>query len=181
MNWKTFLNSPPSPLVIGCGFLIVTAIAGGSLRAYNLGQQQLGRQQLELQHSDSVLHQLTAQLDSVSKAKRVDTLRLVRWQNHYGQARTLVDTLPPLILHDTAYIPRPVVQQLEQAADSQQHACLLLAQDCEQQRQLLTAQLEQRTHQLELVRRELPSPLAPWWDRLVGASIGYTVCRLGAR
>lgn len=178
MNWKTFMTTPAERALLAGGYVVVLAI---SVHAYNAKQREIGRQQLELQASDSALHQLSHQLDSVSKAKRVDTLKLVRWHTRYSQAQALVDTLPPLILHDTAYIPRPVVQQLEQAADSQQHACLLVAQDCERQRQLLTAQLEQRTQQLELVKRELPSPIRPWWDRLVGASIGYTACRLAGR
>ncbi len=156
-------------------YVLAAAAAAGGLAAYNHAQREIGRRQLELQGADSLLAVRAHQLDSVSKQVRVDTLRLTRYLPAYSKARAALDTQPPLVFHDTAWLPAPLVHAAISNADSTVRACTDLMHDCAAQQLALAGERDLWIRKFQLTAAELPSPARPWIDRGIGALVALGI------
>jgi hypothetical protein len=171
MNLRAlFKQVPATAYLYG---LIAVAVVGG-VKLYTHQQREIGRSEVREENANHARDSL-AKLISHKDAKfRVDTVKVFR-------AITTLDTLiqhrvDTALVHQTDTVKITVTEA--GAIQGELKACRSLVRDCAAITDDLRAFIHQDSLTIRNLRRQMPSKLTPWRDRLLGAALGFALGRL---
>jgi len=168
MNARALLRQVPATAYL-YGLLAV-AIVGG-IATYTHQQREKGRQEVLTAQAVHARDSLAVLLKAKGGKFRVDTVRVFR-------SITTLDTLiqsrvDTAIVHQTDTVKITIREAV--AIQDTLKACRSLVRDCADIQDDLRGFIRADSAIIRSLRRQMPSQLAPWRDRLIGAIVGGAI------
>ncbi len=146
------------------------------MKLYTHQQREIGRAEVREENANHARDSLAKLITAKAAKFRVDTVRVFR-------SITTLDTLiqsrvDTAIVHQTDTVKITIKEAV--AIQDTLKACRSLVRDCAAITDDLRAFIKQDSLTIRNLRRQMPSKLAPWRDRLIGLGAGALIGRLTA-
>ncbi len=146
------------------GLLVAALVAG--FAGFVHYQREIGRREVMLSVAASDLRDAKMRADSLEKVYRVDTLRLTKIKRVTDSLTVTVEQWK----HDTVKVVEYVAK-----ADTAIKACVQALGTCEQRVGAERAGRKAAEAQVKILTAQIPSPVKPWRDRVLGGIVGAAV------
>jgi hypothetical protein len=163
MNIRALLRQVPSTAYL---YGLLAVAVGGAYAGFVHYQREIGRREVMLSVAASELRTAKMRADSLERAYRVDTIRLTKIKRVTDSLTVSVDRWKTDTLKVVEYVAK---------SDTAIRACVQALGTCEAMVGAERAGRLAAESQAKILRQQMPSKLAPWRDRVIGAIVGGAI------